>query len=323
MKNQYFGDKRDLFKYDLWLEIAKGCGIKRHTFIPMLTPDDSTTQGGRRPADAGAYRRSIFDFLKRCGDEERRDIKRLRAFFRAQSLVYHPYRDTERGYFKHRSRGEYFAAIQPDWLRDAAILVDPDIGLATRGPSWKKRPEKYVLYKEVADVASAARGKSVILLFQFLRPDAEKRKGDLREKEQRLRDTLREVGFSRRPIPWIAERQRSREGHSLPRELAFFIIAVEKRMEDVIEAVVQDYSGSRGLLSSFEGGEVPTSREAVEMGAAKEEARKLIELLPDHATWDDIIYEFYVKKKLAKVLEEAAAGEVVSHEAAKEHLSSR
>jgi hypothetical protein len=322
MKNQYFGDKRDLFKYDLWLEIAKRLGIKKHTFIPMLTPNDLTKQGGRLPADAGAYRRSVFDFLKRCGDKECRNIKRLRALFRAESLVYHPYRDTERGYFKHGSRGEYFAAIQPDWLRDTAILIDPDVGLETKGPFWKKRPEQYVMYKEVADIASAARGRSVILLFQFLRPNAKKRKDDLREKEQRLRDALRKVRFGWRPIPWIAERQRSREGHWLPRELAFFIIAVAKRMEDAIEAVVQDYSRSRGLLSSFEGEEVPTSREAVGMSAVKEEAKRLIDLLPDHATWDDIMYEFYVKKKLGKALDEAAAGEVVSHETAKEHLSS-
>ena len=58
------------------------------------------------------------------------------------------------------------------------------------------------------------------------------------------------------------------------------------------------------------------------MGAAKEDARKLIELLPDHATWDDIMYAFYVKKKLPKALDEAAAGEVVSHETAKVQLSS-
>ena len=57
------------------------------------------------------------------------------------------------------------------------------------------------------------------------------------------------------------------------------------------------------------------------MGAAKEEARMMIEQMPDHATWDDIMYEFYVKKKLAKALDEAAAGEVVSHETAKEQLS--
>jgi hypothetical protein len=59
------------------------------------------------------------------------------------------------------------------------------------------------------------------------------------------------------------------------------------------------------------------------MGAAKEEAKKLIDTLPEHATWDDIMYEFYVKKKLAKALEEAAAGDVVSHQTAKEQLSSK
>jgi hypothetical protein len=57
-----------------------------------------------------------------------------------------------------------------------------------------------------------------------------------------------------------------------------------------------------------------------EMGAAREEARKLLDLLPDHATWDDIMYEFYVKKKLAKALDEAAAGDVVSHHTAKEQI---
>jgi hypothetical protein len=59
------------------------------------------------------------------------------------------------------------------------------------------------------------------------------------------------------------------------------------------------------------------------MGAAKEEAKKLIDMLPDHATWDDIMYEFYVKKKLARALEQAAAGDVVSHETAKNQLSSK
>jgi hypothetical protein len=59
------------------------------------------------------------------------------------------------------------------------------------------------------------------------------------------------------------------------------------------------------------------------MGATKEEAKKLIDALPEHATWDDIMYEFYVKKKLAKALEEAAAGDVVSHEVAKDQLSSK
>lgn len=59
------------------------------------------------------------------------------------------------------------------------------------------------------------------------------------------------------------------------------------------------------------------------MGAAKDEAKKLIDSLPEHASWDDIMYEFYVKKKLARALDEAARGEVVPHEAAKKQILSK
>lgn len=35
------------------------------------------------------------------------------------------------------------------------------------------------------------------------------------------------------------------------------------------------------------------------MSSVKEEATKLIDRLPDQITWDDIMYEFCVKKKIA------------------------
>jgi predicted transcriptional regulator len=59
------------------------------------------------------------------------------------------------------------------------------------------------------------------------------------------------------------------------------------------------------------------------MGIVKQDAKKLIDALPEQATWDDIMYEFYAKKKLEKALQEAAAGEVVSHETAKKELFSK
>lgn len=59
------------------------------------------------------------------------------------------------------------------------------------------------------------------------------------------------------------------------------------------------------------------------MGLAKEEARRLIDSLPAKATWDDIMYEFYVKKKLAVALEAAEQGKVVSHEKARKRLLSQ
>ncbi len=59
------------------------------------------------------------------------------------------------------------------------------------------------------------------------------------------------------------------------------------------------------------------------MNIVKKEARKLIDKLPDNATWDDIMYELYVKKKIAGGLKAAEEGRVVSHEEAKKRLLSK
>lgn len=56
------------------------------------------------------------------------------------------------------------------------------------------------------------------------------------------------------------------------------------------------------------------------MNLVKDEAKKLIEKLPDTATWDDIMYELYVKKKIAAGLKAADEGRVVSHEDVKKRL---
>jgi hypothetical protein len=56
------------------------------------------------------------------------------------------------------------------------------------------------------------------------------------------------------------------------------------------------------------------------MSIVKEEAKELIDKLPDHATWDDIMYEFYVKKKIAVALKAAEEGRVVSHEEVKKRF---
>ena len=57
------------------------------------------------------------------------------------------------------------------------------------------------------------------------------------------------------------------------------------------------------------------------MNIAKEEAKRLIDNLPDQATWDDIMYEFYVKKKLEVALKAAQEGRVIPHEEVKNRFS--
>lgn len=56
------------------------------------------------------------------------------------------------------------------------------------------------------------------------------------------------------------------------------------------------------------------------MSTAKETARQVIDRLPDQATWDDILYELYVKHKIEAGLAAAAEGKTVVHEDAKRRL---
>jgi predicted transcriptional regulator len=65
----------------------------------------------------------------------------------------------------------------------------------------------------------------------------------------------------------------------------------------------------------YEGGE--------NMGGVREEAQKLIEALPEETSWDDLIYQMYVRKKIAKGIEAAEQGRVVAHEEVKKQFLSK
>ena len=56
------------------------------------------------------------------------------------------------------------------------------------------------------------------------------------------------------------------------------------------------------------------------MNLEKEEAKRLLDTLPETATWDDIMYEFYVKKKLSVALQAEEEGKIHSHEDVKKRI---
>ncbi len=56
------------------------------------------------------------------------------------------------------------------------------------------------------------------------------------------------------------------------------------------------------------------------MQTAKQAAQQVIGQLQDQASWDDIMYELYVKQKLEKGLKAVEDSRVVSHEEAKKRL---
>jgi hypothetical protein len=46
----------------------------------------------------------------------------------------------------------------------------------------------------------------------------------------------------------------------------------------------------------------------------KDEALKLVEQLPDDATWEDLMYSIYVRQTIEKGLQDSRAGRLTSHE---------
>lgn len=50
------------------------------------------------------------------------------------------------------------------------------------------------------------------------------------------------------------------------------------------------------------------------MSIVKEQAKKLVNKLSDEVTWDDIMYEIYVRKKIEEGLQAADEGRLISHD---------
>jgi hypothetical protein len=50
------------------------------------------------------------------------------------------------------------------------------------------------------------------------------------------------------------------------------------------------------------------------MATVKEEVRRMIESLPDDATWEDVQYSIYVRERIERGRSEAADGKILSED---------
>ncbi|MEK6978318.1 MAG: hypothetical protein AABX40_08005 [Candidatus Hydrothermarchaeota archaeon] len=168
MKNQYFGDRNDFFKYDLVLTLMERLeGLERFTFVPMLTGDDKSRDGSLTYYD-GKRRKDLEDFLKGCVEGSARDIRKLRSFMSNYGQIkYCPYRDGK--HFTDAERERYFDGIDPSTLQRAVILIDPDNGLEI-GSMRSGTGHKYLRYEELGLLYGRMGPNSLILVYQHLPP---------------------------------------------------------------------------------------------------------------------------------------------------------
>jgi hypothetical protein len=183
VKNQYFGDRRDLRKYDLLLQLLEDIGLRRLVNVLMLTEKDDTNEGKITGyVQDRSIRDDVYHFLRYCLSRGYRDTGRLKELFGGRHFAYCHYDRP----FTHGGRVTYFSSLPKDQLQEALIFCDPDIGLEAR---TMKEPEKYLLYSEAKDIYARMDG-SVLVIFHHLHRNKTRARSDYLARGKKLAQTL-------------------------------------------------------------------------------------------------------------------------------------
>lgn len=235
MKNQYFGDIRDLFKYDLVLELlSENNFLDRFLFIPMLTASESSSHGGKTSYDlarAGTQRIELRTFLERCVRENRRNINELKEFFGTcnlgRKIDFAICKPDE--YFSHKTRAEYFNEIELELLCKSVILVDPDIGFEVK--SMKGREESYVTFSEIKFLFDRMERRSVLMVFQFI--PRVRRPEYLSQLGRKMRKVVNSP-----PVLWVSDNQ-----------VAFFVVAKSIPIQKLVTNTISHYGKTHDMIT--------------------------------------------------------------------------
>ena len=184
MKNKYFGDLKDLFKYDLMLAVCQGCGINKVTFIPMLTKDDSKKEGldtnyikARAEGRPGTENKELMHFLMRKILLEDRHVRHIEDYFAGENIgMYIHCKETTD--FSNANRADYFKTVLRKCSADSLIFLDPDNGLEVSKPT-----HKHVLFSEVIEIYKAMKATSILMIIQFFPRQNHKKYISARRKE--------------------------------------------------------------------------------------------------------------------------------------------
>ena len=184
MKNYYFGDNRDLFKYDLISFLLEEGQKKSFTYIPMLTKDNenSTAKYRNYKCAVGEKNEKLLSFLKKHSrKEEERNLEKIRDYFKSESIGVNLYKAKGK-YFSRKNREAYFQGIPRKLLQSTLIFIDPDIGLE---PPIADVEENHLKYGELGRLLEKADASAVFMIFQFrsrvvpasLKPEADEKIG--------------------------------------------------------------------------------------------------------------------------------------------------
>ena len=183
MRDQWFGDKKDVFKFGIILELLKGIGLKKFTWIAMKTRDEEGEPYEDFSCIDRDLRKFFFDLRK---PKYKPKLCMIRDFLdRRKDIDCFLIEDT----FKAEKREEYFRKIfnNKDALTNAFILIDPDNGFET--DFYKDKSDKHILFREVNCIFIRMEG-SILAVFQH------------QQRGKSYNETFRNI--SNKPNDWLS-----------------------------------------------------------------------------------------------------------------------
>jgi hypothetical protein len=197
MKNQYFADKRDFFKWDFLEDLLAGCpGLATFVNVVMLTPPDDSREGNLKGYACGDRREPLFRFLQECLANGKQNVSEMRTYFRGKPFAYYPHGDSLENPYSFDSREEYFGSIPNDMLARALVFFDPDIGLEAGSMSYMRRSgiSKYLFLDSLRSVTLRASDDSAIVVYQHLQRDRNRFWDDVEDRSNRFRAAVQATG---------------------------------------------------------------------------------------------------------------------------------
>jgi len=170
MREQWYGDKRDLAKWDAVVHIAKRESIRRIVYTPYL-PNRTRDNDHRAAVESEA----VWNHFRSLGN--------LRLLAKTTGIDI----DIVNEPFDPRDRRSYLAAIHAsigdDFRHGLLVLLDPDTGLE---PQNGKGKATHATVEEVRDIWSRLPTEAILGLYQH----AWREKGWLENAKQRYRKAL-------------------------------------------------------------------------------------------------------------------------------------
>ena len=236
MNRIYFGDIRDLFKFDLIRHIMKSLPeLSGFTYVPMFS--EAGGKGGgqkKRTKDipralaagkAGTQNRDLSALMEQLQDagSTLEYVNGINSYFEKEQITTEIFHKTR---FTHDNRDHYFRNILSHFPTRSLVFFDPDTGLEDGPPT-----EKHLLLSEVKVIHDTMDAGSILMIYQHF-------------------PRVKRTGYIRNRCSQLAKLTGSLPVVITDNQIVFFFLVKNPKQQQRLNDCIESYANSYPDLKS-------------------------------------------------------------------------